>query len=417
MATLRSRNGVLMRKGSSLTVGCCCGATCNVIPRSLCATSVPVCGYPEFTAPAVGIEGDPDYVPAVVASCPPKFYRTKTVAYAQSLDYSFSDPGDEYGPPSSGQSTWTISGDNIYRKVTDGESGACIDTPQECSGSSNNYDTSNTMGDYTSSHFIYRTYDSACAETCSSGYDGVPDPECPGSIYGYPEYSWGFHEDSRDIQKTSIVQNFHAHAAWTTWEGPGGTITTTLSDEIPLHDTLFDHICDEENCDTDTDAGCLPCCTGDTNGRRFKTTPTGCVAAGSGSTAYENSPCNTSGTRSGCHVSLSLWFRDLVPGQRYVATITYLRCEIDNSENCTEITDTLDFTATDWAEVISENCSRCDILLKMCQLNDEATAWNSANPSETPRTVICSAGGFDVPIASGYYTSFSDCFILPYVAP
>ncbi len=210
------------------------------------------------------------------------------------------------------------------------------------------------------------------------------------------------------------------------------SVVTTLSEEIPLSEVLLSGICNEDAfCDPETDPGCEPCCTGEgAPGRLWESTPYGCITPGSSGTAWDATDCDTSATMSGQSSTLSLWFKDLVPGTTYKVTITYKRCEFakDEADNyltptcsagvpCVEgventtLTDEVTFEATDWAELLSDRCGQCDIEYQRCVLQDEADAWNTANPEETPRTVACGSPGFDVPAIANHYTWFDSCLI------
>lgn len=389
---------------------CCCGSACNVISRSLCSDALidAPCGFPEFTS----------VDPLVEASCPPKFYRTKTVVQVFSLS------GSEDGATQNRDYTVTT-----ISRIND----ECIEYLVNCYGShSSSYTTANG-GTY----------------SCSGEF--LTEDSGDGSLVCYPkllvengvdlsEYNIHFQCGGGDgylpegvITETTTVSQILVQAYSTVGVTVEKTTTTTLSDEITLEDSLALKVCNQDRCfEAENNPECRYCCTdrggGDRDGFVYTDSPEGCIVPGSSSVAWNTSPCDGSGKQKGQSVSLSLWFKGLVPGTTYRATITYKRCEFakDIDDNyilpycggltpCidgvdpTEITDEIVFEATDWAEILSNRCSQCDILLKKCELEDEANTWNLANPELPPRTVACSAGGFSIPTASDHYTWFDRC--------
>lgn len=396
--------------GGDLTMtGCCCGVTCNVIPRSLCGTTSNTCGwFPEYT--------DPEADPPVEVSCPPKFYRKKTYTY----DY-YTNQGVE------ACSELIISG-NLVQTISIGkdEEGNCVETCEVTGSASSSFSCNDG------------TDTGSCTGTPIACYkdswgDWVFYLEEEGDLC----YRWGitqigqmsFDEISRT--PTSITYSLSlTPSGFPNWENIG-TLTITLSDEVDLFGALAEKVCDTEACDSEEEEpGCDLCCTdrgGPISGERYLDTPEGCITPGSSAIAWDVSPCDTSGARAGQSVKLSLWFQDLVPGTTYKATITYKRCEFAKDEDdeyivpscsatgpCEEgpystLTDEIVFTATDWAEILSQNCGLCNILYKKCELEDEAIAWNAANPEEPERTVACTTGGFDIPTVANHYTWFHSC--------
>lgn len=412
---------------------CCCVAPCNVIPRSLCGTagSLRCAWYPEFT--------DPSADPPIVASCPPRFYRTRTLRETSTLSTS--------GPTFSVTVVYDVT--LIYEISIDSE-GVCQTT---CTSSGT---VRKTESYYEGSGYTPHTkVEDLIAVGCLT-YDGtvsVSYPEYPEDDYSYDVTNYGGVGESPNIYGfanffTIFDRNggFDVTITNTSWIATSDdprfgmdstrTATAILSDEVTLADELEFKRCNEEACSEDDDPApenpCRPCCTvrGATEPDSYTyitDEPEGCIIPGSSSVAWDSSPCDTSGTRSGQGVHLSVWFKDLLPGAVYKATIVYLRCPFGedeedepiypsgclvgpvDEESCDEVTDEVTFTATNWGEMLSWDCASCEVLLKMCELEDEANDWNTANPEEPPRSVACTSGGFDIPASHETYTWFQAC--------
>jgi len=218
-----------------------------------------------------------------------------------------------------------------------------------------------------------------------------------------------------------------------------GTIvtTTTLSDEVTMDDILT--VCDVVRCQSTDDPaepqGCRYCCTdrGETReGLAYSDplSPEGCIIPGSSTMAWMVcDPLAPAGEMSGQSSKITMWFKDLEPDTQYKATLVYKRCSFEKDEedeyiqpsacvagpcneedpaDYAEVTDEIEFVAEHWAEVYGD-CEQCEVMLKVCELEDEANDWNLANPLETPRSVGCGGTSFSVPTASNKYTWANSC--------
>lgn len=402
---------------------CCCGLACNVIANSLCldGSGEAVCGFPEFTAAASGEQE------LVEASCPPKFYRTKTSIFTGHWDISVTAPEGTQGY----DFEFTI----IEKYLAD-----CT-IEKTCSGTSSSF-----------SHFPGDIIDCSGTFICSD-YEwyggGYVDYTCTGR-YGFPPveswYSAGISTGASTIVESTILAS--GSGIWNPlgFANPPGasgswSLSTTLSDEVTLHDTLKSKVCEADySCDPAIDEGCDPCCTCDEvanpdcthsiPGRKFLAeTPAGCITPGSGWMAWDSSACDTSGHRSGQGVELSFWFKNLVPGVEYQSVVTFGRSEFAKVDGeypvpdcsstlaCTEDAPTYfpyggpSFTPTEgeWAVIFSGNCSLCEILALECALNDEADRLDISDPLPSPRTVLCLSGGVSIPTIANHYTWFDSC--------
>lgn len=457
---------------------CCCAPGCNAIPMSLCSDeAVAVCGFPEFTAPASGEDPEAEgYVPAVEASCPPKFYKTRTVVYhhAKTKTQSVicggsyvSGPPEEYTQGAAVDITYVYETLDYKEKKT-----LAIDGDLECSPTITGEGTGLTAG--WDNEMIATTECGPNAfenwlEPCKYGsitwtYNAetgdfewqttIPDPTWEGDICACPEipytathgysfeYDWELETSSWSPLVITITTDSEGNPQKTITYTDAEftmTVTITLSDEVTLSDTLKSKTCDEDfTCDPAEDEGCEACCTCDevaypecmhsVSGRKWRDTPEGCITPGSSYMAYDSSPCDESGDRSGQGVELSLWFAGLTPG-RYRATISFKRCEFAKVDGeyqipycgvaapCTDAPPselTLlgpDFTVEtgEWAVIFSDNCGRCDIQRLACQLNDEADLLDISDPLEVARTVVCTSGGMSTPSIPNHYTWFDHC--------
>lgn len=432
--TIDGKKQPLMTSAKLPAKECCCGGPnyCNTIPFSLCGDATyNGCGYAEFTNPSA--------TPPVTASCPPKFYRKKTVhtVYQYHYNYNFtggnpkntagvteylntievseypSDPTD----PCVAVHTSSGTASAVHTSSEDwGDGTDSVDS--ECSGTLlNGVWESTTTSTWAATWFdppppLTTTGASPCCEVMSFANSAVVYSNTVKTQTGSYEYHYSI---------TDITANV--------------IITTTLSDEITLHDTLLTHACSEETCADHTEAGCEPCCTDESSYRKFNVTG-GCIVPGTSAVAWDASSCTTL-ARSGQTSRLSVWFTDLEPDKTYRATLHFKRSEFDKDEGGHYLTptcssgvsagtpfdiasQTIEFSTADdyhWAEVISDNCDRCDIMHKLCELNDEAAAWNDANPEATPRTVGCSAGSIDVPATPNHYTWLESCTFEEITAP
>lgn len=230
-------------------------------------------------------------------------------------------------------------------------------------------------------------------------------------------------------------------------------VTEVLSDEITDGGNLASKICDEDTCnEAEADPSCRysstpKCGTDEENTNRDGLTyltiggpdselgywPEGCILPGGSFAAWAaNSDCENP---SNFHQesSLSLVLKDLVVGHRYRATLHFKRCEfakdgegnymvptctsgvpcktVDGATVWEDVPDQfIEFEATDWGEVLSNRLGETDIEFAICQLKDEAHAWNLRKPEGADdRTVGSTAGGFDVPEINHHYTWFDYC--------
>lgn len=220
--------------------------------------------------------------------------------------------------------------------------------------------------------------------------------------------------------------------------------TITLSDEVSLPSPL--PACDEVMCmegeepeDPPTEEECRYDCTDrggiGRTGLAFrlnevgKNTPEGCVKDGTSGSAWEvdctvsNFPASS---RGGQTSKLTVWMKDLTVGQAYKMTVIYevRKFPLDSEEKpiqpsgCSfpagsifveETEDNITFTATHWAEVYGE-CGQIPVMLRKCQLEDEANDWNTENPEQPPRSVGCTkASPFTVPVLTGHVVTAIRC--------
>lgn len=388
---------------------CCCGDVCNVIPRSLCGTADLRCTwYSEFT--------DTEADPPIVASCPPKFYRTQTTTYTRYL----SQVRDGR------TSTWVGSYTHTANVIID-EAGDC-----KYSGPGVNvYSGGYTFDDGWGGPPLVATISSAGLWWPNSWSAYINNFWCG---YGTPARTGVFNVVSTTQKEWFWEVDFSSPTCVAHQEE---STIITLSDEVTLADELEFKRCNEEACSEDDDPApenpCRPCCTvrGATEPDSYTyitDEPEGCIIPGSSSVAWDSTACPGTGARSGQGVKLSLWFKDLLPGAVYKATIVYAIYEFAKDDDdefiepsgCltgpvselvfSDVTDEVEFTATDWAEMLSWDCATdCAVALKVCELEDEANDWNTANPEEPPRSVSCTTGGFNIPTYRNKYSYFKSC--------
>jgi hypothetical protein len=418
---------------------CCYIGNCNVIAQSICVPTAIACAFFEFT--------DPDADPPLVRSCPPKYYRRKVRTITG--EFSWNIDGDDSVPIFDTQYSSQIEQQDIWTHEVD-ESGICQLIHEGTGTSTSDYQTE-ALGDDPEAHVT-------CTSTYLNGnWSAIYTPELENEHpllylpcfylpleYTNLETNEVFALPWEDISppKTSTKDEYSIFLDFTegnsdytaTYSGSYSEITV-LEEEVPFSEVLRQSICNEETCSESQELeDCRYCCTERENesrsGVRYVTpaSPEGCVQTGNSTLAWNSSPCDGSNTVSGQSSTLSLYFRGLVPGTTYRATVTYLRCEFAKDENdeylipsCShdvlcneeganqEITESIEFEAEHWAEILSTRCDQCDIMRLKCQLEDEVEAWNANNPEETPRTVGCSSGGFEVPAVPNHYTWFSSC--------
>ena len=426
---------------------CCCGGvSCNTIPLSLCSDGYLTwdgCGYAEFTCEESGTLGTEGYQPKVETSCPPKFYRTRTVVITEASSgyYQLYMDGDPFE-----RATWssTLSAEITYRYVE------CSPTLVAATG------TSTSSSKYENPPPAVET-DDFCESNLSlvdglavwngtvthNGFYPIHDPTPWSEPAGY--CSWDYSPYYNGVggavsgpnvtvtkSKTSMQLVINSPYSSTPVNGNGWlgesssliTVTETLSDEITLHDSLLSVLCPAVPCDPNTESGCIACCDDDSS--FIKYSGSGCVAPGSSPLAWDASSCSAN-TRSGQSSRLSLWFSGLTVGQCYQVTLTFGRCEFakdgeghylvptcESGVPCTDapnetFTQTLPiFQAEAWGEMLTDNCGRCDIAAILC--------WLNANKPEGA-TVACTIGAIDVPAIQNHYTWFSSCSIVSVECP
>lgn len=438
---------------------CCCPAVCNIIPQSLCGSADNRCSwFPEFS--------DSEAEPPVGVSCPPKFYKTRTDSFTYDFSCSYSDSYsyEDYSYSITVSVTGSVFVQRVRSWTWNAELQICefsdtvtatgtvtrtVSTTETFFGSTTTFDGTQTLepdGAYFHSglgaYVIPMSQTSASGSQCFDG-DCAPDTE---GLYTNGQCTVDqvviFLGDFSVLSPTQGEYRDTTVAPAGIVMDPPPVITAVLSDEVDLYSALAENVCPTEPClsTDDPPEGCELCCTdrgGAVSGERYLDEPEGCIVPGTSTTAWDSSPCDTSGDRSGQAVDLAIWFKDLFPGTTYRATITYKRCSFAEDEegnpippscsgpnSCegspetwTTVTDEIIFTAENWAEILAINCGLCAILRKQCELEDEANAWNTANPEEEPRTVACTGGGLRVPTAAGTYTWFDSCALEEYVEP
>jgi hypothetical protein len=466
MPTVKLQNGKVILKDGNVSCSCC-PTGILVLSTSLCGRINPdtVCGFPEFTAPAQGeefIDGEPnpDYVPAVVASCPPRFYRTKTteteISYSFSTTCSGGDPGTcettAYNYSFTQDSTETQT--KFYDEEEELEQDRCKDE-SEFVGSSSSSESETILGD---------TYTDTCSSSTDengnwvgtyvyySGWEVEVDGPC-GGIPEWVDLSSATNEDTTTSTvhtSTSTLSSFTSRTfeeddmtPWTETSSIdfSSSIITTLSDELTPGE-LLDNICQQRRCTSeDEDITCQLCCTdrdeGPIDGIYYEThdeddEPLGCFVPDSSYVAWqqgcEGDHCADSEGRS---ADLSFVFKDLVPGESYEVEVTFVRYDYakDSEDNVicpigcyipingvdieseTEVVETFTFTASNWAVIRSNHCDLCSVKYQKCALEDEAEAWNDANPDEPERTVTCSSSGMLIPTEKETYTWYRSATI------
>lgn len=254
----------------------------------------------------------------------------------------------------------------------------------------------------------------------------------------------------------TITRTYNLDPLFESLDGQAGTATSIISETLSEPVEVLHNLCDEEGCDSDDDPpainGCNYLCTdrgSGQNGITYEVAPDNktindadCVHPRRSGTAWLGTPGCTDPESPRQNVSLSAVLRDLIPGNQYRLTLHLKRCcyeppeateenPIDfqtcsspffpcttDSEGNTELVPVspfvLEFEAEHWGEVIATSLSSqfsvTDPLLAKCQLEDEAAAWNAANPSEPPRTVgYSSDGNFRLPLFYPCYVWFDSC--------
>jgi len=421
---------------------CCCdGGYCGFIPRSVCGQANMVCisgpgptYYPEFTDPA---------------SCPPKYYRTKTTRREESWTYSNTTGGV---PPT----TYTGHGNLIWTTIEtvgfNEETEEC-DFAKDCTGTFTGATSHNSGGgnsqdyDYTTVECDDLPYGSCWSGTLTWQSGDVISYDCADWDVGgiYLEGSNGFgdipllHGASGDWTVNSPTER-EVEEDLSVSEGSEYTgfskRTETLSDEVTIDemiDTCSVVPCVEGDPPDEFSEACTTfCCTdrgSPREGLAYRTPliPEGCAKGGRSPMAYL--VCGSAaGTRVGQGSKITLWVKDLTPGTSYRMTLVYKRCSFQldgmgeyiqpaacdpgpcyeiNSDDYREVTDHVDFVAEHWAEVYGE-CEQCAVMLKICELEDEANDWNIDNPGPD-RTVGCGGTPFNVPTHSNTYTWAHSC--------
>jgi hypothetical protein len=409
---------------------CCCDFSCNIIARSLCSdTGVVPCGYLEFTCP--------DSDPPINRSCPRKYYKRYTQTHVLSgiSDQGRKDCANFYSITDTKEATLT----EIWEYVINEETGICSLGLISAIGISRRTIESVYADPVNNSSFwcdaIYNQEAGYWEYTNSDGNSGI------GNCFEFPNPNTLILCSNTEKVFEDII-NYHllvpdGDCLYFENNDQTNTLTFALSDEVTLGDTLSSIVCSEEICTSNDEPpavnGCRYCCTDRGEGQSGLTydypfTPEGCIIAKSRSIAWETTLCQNNAPRTGQSSFLSIWFTELIIGQTYKATITYKRCSFVEDEegvpilptcsvygSCEEapefyetITDEVTFVAENWAEVLG-NCSNCAVLYKICELEDAANTWNIAHPDDPPRSVSCTSGGFNIPIAHGKYTWFYSC--------
>ena len=271
---------------------------------------------------------------------------------------------------------------------------------------------------------------------------------------GYP-IGFGAAEEIIQVDKTMTIISRSASGSWVeepygeggptynwTQDGLGKTITT-LSNQIELYYALKELVCPTlPYCADPPTEGvglCRPCCTGDEPPveQYLLSDDPPCIVPGTSIYAWDTSPCDTSRLKRGQAVHLSPYFRDLVVGATYRLTINYQTCPfpLDDEEQpilptCSVIPgcgedvapadliayDEMEFIATAWAMVFGDRIEECDLRLLICQLEDEATAWNAVHSGDegfVAREVHIGGGGtggsVTVPTFHDTLTWFHSC--------
>jgi len=376
--------------------------------------------------------------PPVEKSCPPKYYRTKT----ETSVFSFYQ---DVEPSGNNQRNYTVT---TVTSAVINEEGDCVFALVSCTGTHSSSQLFPLGGTYSCSGVFTTEDDGMGGLQCypkmleENGVDlsafdihaqcGGGDGSLPTAVVTVPSTTVRVSVQAETVGLTTVSK----------------TTTETLSDEIPYSEMMRDQVCEEDQCfETEEDPDCRYCSTPfcgtnveNTNRDGLKwavpDSPIGCIKPSATNMTWLIDGCS-GGDLSVRTTDLTLVAKDLTPGQWYRLDVTYLHCFFSSYPpdypvvglrgtfidptcfsigSCAEgsyasTTDTIEFQADHWAEVLSNFCDHCEIMYLVCQLKDEAKAWNDANPLETPRTVDCSAGGFQMPVLSNNYTWVESCSV------
>jgi hypothetical protein len=435
MPTIKLQNGNVLLKEGKAACSCCVDPTAPAfaaMPFALCGYSwwSEQCAFEEFTDP-----------PDIVASCPPKFYATKTVTVSDSWT-SNTGCGFPNSGPRSKTEDWYIS----YGKTLN-EADECVEVVIDAGGTVEyssrcgccKIEVTHTLASdgtwsYSGNYFIDRTASSFCAGV-DDDYCGATGPFSGSGLYGVAASQPQSIGAISQVNSTTTAQNSTGQQQW------------TLSDE--LSDGRSHDNCDITPCnsgDVPATPGCKSTCTDrgsgepgmaiEYNGIEEESSNGGpCQVYRSGSLGWEREPTctprNTTGEWAAQGVDVWWWAKNLTVGNYYKARFEFKRCcyddalddedpddyqkcgeplypcNVDGGDNIIYTTPTaieIVFQAEAWAEIITPSVTIPEVRYKKCQLEDEAAAWNAANPGETPRTVVEGGSPVAVPQTHPCYT-------------
>ena len=351
----------------------CCCVSGGVIPFSLCGAelAIPWCGQVGF------LWHEP-------TSCPDKLFRKQVITFKGENTTVSTAHEQKYFMDTVTTTEWVYSADTGCTETT---------TSNGTSSSVVRYGTNPPV-----------TLNSTLTDGVWSGdCGGYP---CGGGYFPYPAFvilSNSSGERRHLYDHTSSLGEVHHEL---TLE------TTDLSDEVTPKEVLLANICAEVSCDPDTEEGCMPCCDDNSSFKKYNATGT-CIVPGRDGLTFDASTCGSFQV-SAQSSTLTLWFKDLEPDQTYQVTLTYYKQEFAKDKDgkyvdascgapasCAGegelITDVITFTAGAWGEVLSDDCSRCNIAAFICYLNSEKPEGES---------VICTTGSVEMPIVPFHNVSF-----------
>lgn len=440
---------------------CCCDTLpCSTIGRSLCKFGITdICGFAEFT--------DPLADPPVEASCPPKYYKTKTIKGEYQHKFEFWYGGKWVNPDDPSQ---TEEADFVH--LSSGKKELILNlTYKDIEGEDEFGNKTCDRDVLTAASGSYHTEGYSLGPTIDD-YGNIVDPTIV--EHPWPEedftveydaetksYTWSPYDISSAIEYL-LLKNGDAKVVSTTeisldlpfngasvgppvpsyppyylgsWELDEYfcNYSAVLSEEIPYDELIQmgSTICDEVQCfEAEEDPDCQYCCTdrgsGNRDGKKWLDTPEDCVRPEVNWMAWDATDCEGNGGISGRGTDLGIIAKDMTPGSQYKFTVFYKNCEFPKDPetgntiypSCTwvppcggeeiTITDEVTFDATHWAEIHSKFCDHCAIMLMLCQLEDEADIWNHANPSPD-RYATCKSGGFKIPARNLEMTWYDHC--------